>query len=181
MWLLSHVSLLVLGYHVEFLPLLLHKQFSANHTLCELLEACVISDNNNNLTSTQRELVHWLFNLCHQGFHSLQWPLGTGPLGNSPLIQSASKCDHPKCASCKYGKAKHHPIESKTQVPVPSKVFSLKKDELYPGQHVSMDHCKVTLPDHSIPPWERHNLTLHTVVDVFLLIMQWALRMWNTS
>ena len=36
MWLLSHVSLLVLRYHVDFVPLLLHKQFSANHIPCEV-------------------------------------------------------------------------------------------------------------------------------------------------
>ena len=38
----------------------------------ELLEACVVSENNINLTSAQKELVHWHFHLCHQGFDSLQ-------------------------------------------------------------------------------------------------------------
>ena len=36
MLVLSHVSLLVLGYHGELLPLLLNIQSSANHTPCEV-------------------------------------------------------------------------------------------------------------------------------------------------
>ena len=33
---LSHVSIFVLGYHVELLPGPLHKQSFANHTPCEV-------------------------------------------------------------------------------------------------------------------------------------------------
>ena len=46
----------------------------------EAMEACVLNVNNMNLTPPQKELLHWNFCLCHQGFDSLQRLLRTGHL-----------------------------------------------------------------------------------------------------
>ena len=41
-------------------------------------------------------------------------------------------------------KAKHQPTATKQQLPGPTKTHALKRDQLYPGQWVSMDHFTVT-------------------------------------
>ena len=110
----------------------------------EAMEACVLNVNNMNLAPPQKELLHWHFRLCHQGFNSLQRLLQTGHLGNSPLTCAAAKCDIPTCSACEFAKAKRRPTTTKQQLPVPSKTHALKWDQLYPGQRVSMDHFTVT-------------------------------------
>ena len=100
----------------------------------EAMEACVLNINNMNLTPPQKELLHWHFHLCHQGFDSLQRLLRTGHLGNSPLTRAAAKCVIPTCSTCEFVKAKHQPTATKQQLPVPSKTHPLKWDQLYPGQ-----------------------------------------------
>ena len=110
----------------------------------EAMEACVLNVNNMNLTPPQKELLPWHFHLCHQGFESLQWLLRTGHLGNSPLTRAAAKCDIPTCFRCEFANAKHQPTATKQQLLVSSKTHTLKWDQLYPGQRVSMDHFMVT-------------------------------------
>ena len=105
---------------------------------------CVTNEHNPNLTSPQKELLKWHYRLCHQGLASLQRLLKTGALGNSPLLRAASKCDLPKCASCEFGKATRRPTDSTTKTSVPEREYGLKKENLFPGQRVSMDHFTVT-------------------------------------
>ena len=61
-----------------------------------------------------------------------------------PLIKAATNCELPKCASCEYAKAKCPTTTPSKQEAIPSKQMALKKDQLYPGQCVSMGHFKVT-------------------------------------
>ena len=133
----------------------------------EAMEACVLNINNMNLTPPQKELLHWHFCLCHQGSDSLQRLLRTGYLGNSPLTCAAAKCDIPTCSVCEFAKPKHRPTTTKQQLPVSSKTHALKRDQLYPGQWVSMDYFMVT----------EHGRTL---AAVFLSIMQQGMFMLNT-
>ena len=114
----------------------------------EAMEAYVLNVNNMNLKPPQKELLHWHFHLCHQGFDSLQRLLRTGHLGNSPLTRTAAKCDIPTCSACEFAKAKHRPTATQQQLPVSSKTHALKRDQLYPGQRVSMDHFTVTEHGH---------------------------------
>ena len=65
-------------------------------------------------------------------------------LGNTPLTCAAAKCDIPTCSVCEFAKAKRQPTATKQQLPVSSKTHALKRDQLYPGQRVSMDHFMVT-------------------------------------
>ena len=103
---------------------------------------------NMNLTPPQKELLRWHFHLCHQGFDSLQRLLHTGHLGNSPLTHAAAKCDIPTCSTCEFAKVKRRPTTTKQQLPVSSKTHAVKRDQLYPGQRVSMDHFMVTERGH---------------------------------
>ena len=101
-------------------------------------------ESNINLLLSQKELFCWHFHLCHHDFDSLHCLLHTGQLGSSPLIWAAANCDVPKCASCEYSKVKRCPTGTATESSVPLKQFTLEHDQLYPGQHVSMNHFKVT-------------------------------------
>ena len=70
--------------------------------------------------------------------------LRTGHLENSPLTRAAVKCDIPTCSTCELAKAKYRPTATRQQLPDSSKTHALKRDQLYPGQRVSMDHFTVT-------------------------------------
>ena len=53
----------------------------------EINHSGVLVESNVNLSSSQEELLHWHFHLCHEGLGStLQHLLHTGQLGSSPLI-----------------------------------------------------------------------------------------------
>ena len=57
---------------------------------------------------------------------------------------AAASCEIPKCASCQFGKSKRRPTGATTTTTVPEKEGALRKDDLRPGDRVSMDHFQVT-------------------------------------
>jgi hypothetical protein len=63
-----------------------------------------------------------------------------GFLGDTGLQKAAANCEHPKCSSCQYGKGRRRPSLGKVTKPIPSKEGSLKSEDLFPGQTVSVDH-----------------------------------------
>jgi hypothetical protein len=92
-------------------------------------------DEGNNLPTSQMFSVE---------FQAVQTVLKSGVLGRTPLIMGASKCEHPKCASCQYGKGRRRATGASSTKSVPAKEGALKSSDLFPGQRVSMDHFKVT-------------------------------------
>ncbi len=104
------------------------------------LNLCVTDEANQNLTASQKELLKWHYRLGHLNLTAIQNLLKTGAMGYSRLVQSASKCEHPKCASCEYGKARRKPTSATTTKPVADRVGALKHEDLFPGQCVSVDH-----------------------------------------
>jgi len=119
------------------------------------LHACVIQENNQNLTLSQKELLRWHCKLGHLSFQRVQKLMKTGALGWHPKIKAAANLDLNKsplmCGSCAYGKAKRKPHRPKTQKQpdsAPPKMAEklLSKDVLIPGQRVSMDHFIVSTP-----------------------------------
>lgn len=108
------------------------------------LHLCVTDMANQNLSEAQKELLRWHFRLGHINFASIQLILRSGALATSEgakaLHRAASKCELPKCASCQFGKMKRRPTESTASTPVVSSEGALKKSDLLPGQHVSVDH-----------------------------------------
>jgi hypothetical protein len=71
---------------------------------------------------------------------AIQQLLRQGALGQTRLQTSAANCQHPKCSSCLYGKARLWITPSETTTPVKQKEGALKREDLLPGQRVSIDH-----------------------------------------
>ena len=104
------------------------------------LNMCITDEANQNLSAAQKELLRWHFKLGHLSFSSIQLLLRSNALGNGRLQTSAANCPHPKCSSCQYGKAKRRPTGATETKPIFEKEGVLKKEDLFPGQRVSIDH-----------------------------------------
>ena len=110
------------------------------------LTAEVTTANNLNLTAGQKELLKWHYKFGHLGFKVVQSVLKSGAVGQSPVIKAASNCSLPKCSSCAYGKARQRPRATNVKETKALADKILSKEQLYPGQKVSMDHFVVTTP-----------------------------------
>jgi hypothetical protein len=104
------------------------------------LNICIADEANQNLAASQKELLKWHFRLGHLNYTAVQMLLRGGFLGDTSLQKAAANCEHPKCSSCQYGKGRRRPSQSEITKPVPSKEGSLKTEDLFPGQTVSVDH-----------------------------------------
>jgi Reverse transcriptase (RNA-dependent DNA polymerase)/GAG-pre-integrase domain len=108
------------------------------------LNLCVTDSANQNITASQKELLRWHFRLGHIRFASVQLLLKTGALaisdGMKALHQAASRAELPKCASCQFGKAKVKTAPGKPRPTEPDNSGALRKNQLLPGQQVSVDH-----------------------------------------
>jgi hypothetical protein len=102
---------------------------------------------NANLSNAQKELLRWHFRLGHVGFYHIQWMIRVGRLkvANPKAVAS---CAIPKCASCEFGKATKRPTKTNTNVTKKEKEkeMELKKDDLVPGQRVSVDYYQTAQP-----------------------------------
>ena len=94
---------------------------------------CVTDADNQNLTTAQKLLLTWHFRFGHLNFKSVQWILRSGVFGKLSPIMSASKCPHPKCAACEFGKARRRPTKSTVTIAVPERVNALKTNVLFPA------------------------------------------------
>jgi hypothetical protein len=104
------------------------------------LNLAVEAEKSQNLSSAQLSLLRWHCRLGHVNMATIQQLLKSGALGTSRDTLAASKCALPKCASCIYGKQSRRPTGASTTKPVAQTVGSLKADDIFPGQRVSMDH-----------------------------------------
>ena len=66
-----------------------------------------------------------------------------GWLGSNAQTLGKKEDDDPKCGSCNYGKAHKRNPGTKTEVPNPGTVGNINKNQLVPGDQVSMDHFVV--------------------------------------
>ena len=115
------------------------------------LNACVTLENNQNLSTAQKELLKWHCRLGHVALPRIQKLMKAGALGNHPKIKAAAHLDldkHPfKCGSCEYGKARRRASrKGKHARANPEPMKQLSKEVLIPGQKVSMDHFIVSTP-----------------------------------
>jgi hypothetical protein len=113
----------------------------------EALNAVIneVSVDNRNLNEQQKELLRWHHRLGHINFRKVQSLMRSGVLCSSEaqrrLHTACCKITHPPlCAACQYGKQKRRPTPSKTASVVRDNVGNLKKEDLLPGQRVSVDH-----------------------------------------
>jgi hypothetical protein len=86
--------------------------------------------------------IPWLFRFGHLNFRTIQTVLQSGSFGTNPIITAASKCEHPKCALFRFSKARKTPTGS--TITKLSYKSSIKSNDLFAGQCVSMDHFAVT-------------------------------------
>jgi hypothetical protein len=115
------------------------------------LNACVMMENNQNLTVAQKELLKCHCRLGHLSLKRVQLLMKSGALGYNPRIKAAANLDLSKfpviCGACAYGKAKRKPTtRSKRDKDSPCHEKELSKEILIPGQKVSMDHFIVSTP-----------------------------------
>lgn len=106
---------------------------------------CVTDDANRNLTDAQKELLKLHFRLGHIGFSLIQHLVRQGFV-DCPNREAVANSKIPKCASCEYGKATRRPSRSTTHRPEEDDEMALRKNDLQPGQRVSLDHYESAQP-----------------------------------
>lgn len=106
-----------------------------------------VSPTNYNLSEAEKELLRWHFRLGHIGMRKVQFLMKTGVLATSESLRrlqskSAALTNLPRCTACQYGKQKRATTPGKTSHVIKDKVGAITKNNLLPGQEVSVDHFK---------------------------------------
>ena len=103
-----------------------------------------VSDANMNLSDAAKELLRWHQRLGHVSFARVQHLLRSGVLAKSEsarrLHRSAASIAIPKCPACVFAKQRRRSSPGSTSTVVQDRVGALRKDNLSPGQEVSVDH-----------------------------------------
>ena len=120
-----------------------HEAGEMLHTALNLTISTV-SEANGNLSEAQKELLRWHYRLGHLSMKRVQHLLRTGALAHTEGARrrQAAACkvtDIPMCSACQYGKQRRRTTPGHTHKPT-DKVGNLKKDQLFAGQKVSVDH-----------------------------------------
>ena len=110
-----------------------------------MIQTCngsVTEEQNQNLTTAQKLLLKWHFQLGHVSFSLLKWIAREGYLGADAAHMASA--DTPLCASCQYGKGKCLPTHGVKQQANPDVEGALKDGVLQPGQVVAMDQYETS-------------------------------------
>ena len=97
---------------------------------------CVINEDSQNFTPSQKELLRCHFRLGYIGFQHAQWLIRTGNQKVQENSKAVVNCENPKFAACEFGKGHCRPNKKEN----PMKEKELKKDHLLPRQMVPADH-----------------------------------------
>ena len=100
---------------------------------------------NLNLTEPEKELLRWHHRLGHIGVKRVQWLFRQGILATSEATRrmhtKAAQLTHgPLCTACQYAKQRRRTTPGTVQKVIKQEVGALKKNHLFPGQEVSVDH-----------------------------------------
>ena len=100
---------------------------------------------NMNLSEPEKELLRWHHRLGHIGMKRIQWLFRQGILSSSDrtgrLQAAASKLTHgPLCTACQYAKQRRKTQPGTTKHTIKEEAGALKKDDLFPGKEISIDH-----------------------------------------
>ena len=112
----------------------------------------VAQESNQNLTSSQRELLYWHWKLGHPHFAWVQ-SLAAQPrdsIGSAPIlrtkVQGVSSCPAPLCAACQLAKQRRRGAGPERHVKDFSDLMKLKENNLKPGDRVSIDQYISAVP-----------------------------------
>ena len=103
-----------------------------------------MKEQNHNLSVAEKELLRWHERLGHISFRKVQHLMRLGVLSSSVsakrLHTAAAKLKAPKCAACIYAKQKVRSAPGRTTSIQHERSGVLRKNNLLPGQEVSVDH-----------------------------------------
>ena len=140
-------SIEVLMNPTSKLPVAMAYSSGVDQAISQAFNAAIsaVSHQNMNLSPAQKELLRWHFRLGHLSQRKIQFLMRTGVLAHSEsarrLQSAASKLQHrPLCAACQYGKQRRRTAPGTRHEAVRDRQGALKKDDLFPGQKVSVDH-----------------------------------------
>ena len=143
----EHRLIEVLMNPTSKLPVAMAYSSGVNQAISQAFNAAIsaVSHQNMNLSRAQKELLRWHFRLGHLSQRKVQFLMRTGVLAHSESAQrlqsAASKLQHrPLCAACQYVKQCHRTAPGMRHEVVRDRQGALKKDDLFPGQKVSVDH-----------------------------------------
>ena len=129
------------------LPVAMAYSSGVDQAISQAFNAAIsaVSHQNMNLSPAQKELLRWHFRLGHLSQRKVQFLMRTGVLAHSEsarrLQSASSKLQHrPLCAACQYGKQRRRTAPGTRHEAVRDKQGALKRDDLFPGQKVSVDH-----------------------------------------
>ena len=110
-----------------------------------------VSNHNINLQLPEKELLRWHCKLGHMGFNKIKYIMKSGGLTKNSHLRNVhmkiSKTnDCPKCAACLYGNQVRRSDPGKIHSQDVNKQNVLKKEDLLPGQTISVDHFIIRTP-----------------------------------
>ncbi len=104
----------------------------------------LLSEENQNLTAGQKLLLEYHYKFGHANMPLVQQILRTKGFAAGKFA-AAAKCQIPRCAICEYAKGHRRATKGNIHTPNPSRVGSLKVDDLQVGATVSVDHFESRL------------------------------------
>jgi transposase InsO family protein len=100
-------------------------------------------DSNTNLSPGQKRLLRWHHALVHIGFTTVRHIGKLGWLGTKGLSLGDPHISTPLCASCQYGKGHKRSTQATRSISRPETTGAITKNNLSPGDLVSMDHIVI--------------------------------------
>jgi len=103
-------------------------------------------ESNLNLTPGQKRLLRWHHALVHIGFSTVRHIGKLGWLGSQGVSLGDPKIPSPLCGSCQYRKGHKQSTQATKTVALPQAQGAITKNNLVPGDLVSMDHMVIKQP-----------------------------------
>jgi len=114
------------------------------HEVMADVNLAAVHDDNVNLSPAERELLKWHQRLAHISFAKVQHLMRSGVLANTEATRRLHRvaCNLPpiKCSACVFAKQRLRSSPGTKTTAVSDRQGILKKNDLNPGQEVSVDH-----------------------------------------
>lgn len=108
------------------------------------VNVCVLDDENQNLTPSQKLLLLWHYRFGHRNWKSVCQLMQVDPFRSQKCME-ASRSDKVMCQLCEFAKAKRKSTGGHVSKPNPDSDGALERNDLRPGSTVSVDHFESCL------------------------------------